>query len=181
MRALLVNRKGMTIVELLFAAAIFLMVVAVTIGVNVMIMRMYKSAQVESELYAEGLYTMDMIQRGEAGRHGIMKGRATTAVISVDQRQIDFMADRNAEYTSTTADDTAVSVRFDNGDGDDATLEDNAIVIDDGVSPVTIGRNVENVQFAQNGSMVTVDLAVAGRVRGSVVRLTFNRDILMRN
>jgi prepilin-type N-terminal cleavage/methylation domain-containing protein len=181
MTRLLRNPRGLTIVELLVAAVILSFVMAATVAVHIMSLRMYRDSQAEALLFTEGLYALEMIQRGDSGLHGLMKGRSDTVVINADQDRIDFLADQNADYTETLADDVAMAMYFDNGDGDDATLEDNSITVESGADTFAVGTNVENVAFTQNGDMVTVDITVAERVRGRTHRLTLSRDVMMRN
>lgn len=175
------TNRGMTFVELLFASTILVSVVGASVTTHAMILRMYRNAQVEASLFAEGLYTMDMIQRGDEGLYGVHKARASTVLISVDQRQIDFLADQNDEYTPTTADDVVMSIYFDNGDGDDTTFEDNTIMLDSGAQTIVLGRSIEDIAFSQTGNLITVDLTVTENVRGDLLRLTFSRDMLIRN
>lgn len=182
---LLRDRKGLTFVELVFALMIMTFVITVITGVYIMAARMYKTSHTEAELYAEGAYVMDVIQKGESGLYGIMKGRRNTVVIAADQRAITFSADKNANYTTSVADDVQMSIAFDNGDGNDATLEDNVIVIDPDTTvngdELEVGRNIGDVAFTYNGGIVTVDLTIERSVRGDSKQLTFSRNILMRN
>ena len=173
--------KGMTFPELLVSAVILCLVMLVTVSVHTMLIRMFAKSQTEGILFKEGQFTMDMIQRGDRGLYGLMKARSNSIVINADQDRIDFATDQNAEYTDTTADDVAMAMYFDNGDGNDGTLEDNSVFVQSGADVYSVGQNVESVVFTQNGDVVTVDLTVADTVRGETMRLAMSRDIRMRN
>lgn len=175
----------MTFVELLVGMAILTAVLSCTLSLFVSAMRSYSKAQVESDLYREGVYVMEMIQRGEDGLFGIMKARSDTLAVSAGSDSVTFSVDKNADYTEATADDIPMSISFDNGDGNDDTLEDNAIEIDPNTNvagnELYVGHYLESVTFSLNGDVVTVNLSLSGTFRDEPVRLSLSRDILMRN
>jgi len=180
------NCRGLTFVELLFSSTILMILMYAVTSMFNMAGRTYQQSQVESELYAEAVYVMDMIQRGESGLFGIMKGRSNTVVIDPDSRGVSFSVDKNIQYTADTDDDIMMSIVFDNGDGDDNTLEDNIVVIDRNTADaddevIEIGRNIEDLAFNENGGIVSVTLTIAKDTRGGLKRVSFSRDIMMRN
>lgn len=182
---LLSDCRGLTFVELLFSMTILTIVVYATTSVFAMTGRMYQQSQAESELYSEGVYVMDMIQRGESGLFGIMKGRAATLAIDPALDSATFSVDKNADYTTSTADDITMNISYSNGDGDDSTLEDNVVVIDPNTAvagdEMQIGRNIALLNFSEAGGIVTVDLTVTRDTRTGPMSVSFSRDILMRN
>ena len=179
------NDKGLTFVELLFSSIILVMVMLVTVSIFNMTGRMTQNSHIESELYAEGMYVMDMIQRGESGLYGIMKARSSTLAVAVDGKSVTFLVDKNSNYSTSTADDINMSIAFDNGDGNNATLDDNSVVIDPNTTVagdgIEVGRYLEDLTFSEAGGVVTVDLVMTRSTRAGPRTLEFSREILMRN
>jgi type II secretory pathway pseudopilin PulG len=179
------TKRGMSFVEMMFSLFIFSLTVTVVTGVYIMALRMHSESRAQSLLFAESAHAIEMMQRGETGVHGLMKARSGSVVIDAGGDRIDYLVDQNNSYTVTTADDTQMRIYYDNGDSDDTTLGDNVIRIETG--PVAtavnfaVGRNIESLNFAMNGDLITVVMTVAEQVRGRTVRLTLTRNILMRN
>ena len=179
------NHRGMTFVELLFTLMITAVVLGVTIQVYIMVLTMYKNSQTESALYADGKFIMEMVQSGEKSLYGLMKARSNSIAIAADGRSVTFSVDKNGEYTQSTADDIGMSVALDDGDGDPDTTEDNEVVIDPNTAAAddtfAVGSGVEDLQFALNGDVLTVNLTLVKTFRGDPMRVSLSRDIWVRN
>jgi len=175
------NSRGFTLIEVLHAGFILSFVMTALVSVMVMTMRMDRDSIVESLLLTEGMNIMQRIEKGRQGRYGVMKSRAASVVVAAGQNRIDFSVDTNATYTDSTADDTAMAIYYDNGDGDDLTYDDNAVILNDGTDITTIGQNVSNLSFTFQNSIVTVNLSLTDDVEGQPVTMNVNRDIWVRN
>lgn len=175
------NSSGFTLVEVLHASFILGLIVTAMIAVSISTMRMDMNTAAESLLFSEGMKIMSRVERGDRGRYGLMKARSGSVTISNGGARVDFSVDTNTTYTDSTADDVAMSLYYDNGDGDDLTYRDNVIQFNDGTNLTAIGTNVETINFSQNSSVVTVALTVIQNVEGQAVRMNLSRDILTRN
>lgn len=184
-RAFLSGTAAFTIAELLVSLFVLTLIVLSVTAIFAAAGRMTERSRAEARLFSEGLSVMNRIQRGESGLWGLMKARSDSAVVSQAGAQIDFSADKNDDYTSSTADDVAMRIFFDDGDGNAATLDDNTVVLDPDTAAagatIPIGRNVEELNFAVAGDVVTVSVVLADTVRGETIRIAASRDILMRN
>ena len=177
------KKGGFSLVEIMFSMFILVLLVTAVTAVYIMAYRMQAEARAQSRLFQQACGIMERIQRGESGMFGLMKGRSDSVVIAGTGDRIDFMADKNTYYTQSTADDTQMSIYFDNGDGDNATFQDNTAVLDPGggASLIELGSNVQSLQFSQSGNIVTVQLTLMEEIRGRPFRLELSRNILMRN
>ena len=175
------NSKGYTLLEVLNASFILLLMMTAVLGVALSTMRMDRNTGVESLLFTEGMKIMTRVEKGDRGRYGLMKARGGSIVISAGQSRADFSVDTNATYTDTTTDDVAMSIYYDNGDGDDNTFDDNTVILNDGTTLMTLGHNVSNLAFAYVNGVITANLSLTETVEGQAVSMNMSRDIWVRN
>lgn len=169
------KNRGMTIVELLFASIIFSLIAMVAVYVTVMASRMTLTSTGEAELVQEAKYVLDLIQEGEDTLQGIVKARAATLAVGADLTSITFSVDRNATYTTSTADDTQMSVAL---DGTTIVIDPDTAVAGNSIA---VGENVEDLVFNVNGDFVSVSMTLMKTVRGDPMRVNLSRDIWVRN
>ncbi len=181
----IVNKRGFTLPEVMVAVFLLSLAGMMTLGSTILAMKMDRTVRAESLLYSEGYQIMDRIQFGDQGLYGVMKASAASVNISVDQKQISFLIDSNATYTTNAADDATSSIYFSNGDGDDATYADNVLIVDPNIAAVndeyTIGSGIANLSFSESSGVVTVDLTVTDTVTGADVSINLSRSFWMRN
>jgi len=122
--------EGFTITEIVFAGTLFTLVLGTVIGTFTQAKYMQRDSETESDLSTSGLTVMDRIERGDRGLQGLMKARSGSIAPLNGGTRIDFEIDTNTLYSNTFADDTPMSIYFDNGDGDDSTIDDNTVIFD---------------------------------------------------
>jgi len=155
------------------------------IGIGLAVMD--RDSRVEALLTAEATDIMERLQRGDQALYGLMKGRFDSISVAADGSSIDFSVDTNSVYTADTADDIQMSIYYDNGDGDDATYEDNAVMFDPDTSMAgdefVVGRNVSDLNFEDDAAtnMVTIDVELTAMRGAEEVTVTFSREVYMRN
>lgn len=149
-------RKAFTLVELLISMAILTTVMGGIAFINITSQRYLKASSAFVTVSGDGRNTIERIVRP------IRQANSINVINSGDRIEIRY--DALEPPTSATSDDTNIAFYFDNGDGIDATINNNGIYLDSdnyAGTPNTLlvskvmrigGNNI----FTRNGKEVTI-------------------------
>lgn len=149
-----------TLVELLISMAILTTVMGGIAFINITSQRYLKASSAFVTVSGDGRNTIERIVRP------IRQANSINVINSGDRIEIRY--DALEPPTSTTSDDTNIAFYFDNGDGSDATVNDNVIYLDDDNDAGTPDRVLAekvmrigtNSIFSINGREVTIRFKV---------------------
>jgi prepilin-type N-terminal cleavage/methylation domain-containing protein len=179
------NRRGFTLMELMVVVALMTVMMAGVFKAVLTVMRNDMKTSAKSELYMEALKTMNRIESGDRGLYGLIKARNASVVIGAGGTSINYSVDKNATYTSSTADDTAVRIYVSDVDGVPATITDDMVMLDPDTAvlndTISLGDGVSGLTFTQTGRVIKVAFTLQRVVRGVTYKTNVTQDIYLRN
>ena len=179
------GEQGLTLPEMIFACLIMTIIMAGVFGSVLAVMGNDRRTSAEAELHADVNRALERVQRGSDGLAGLMKARNTSVIIGAEGDSVTFSVDENSPYTSSTGDDTAMSVYVLDTDGVAATTDDDELILDpdtavDG-NEISLCRGVADFGISKDDRVVTMDIKVQRVVRGSTIFANAQQDVYLRN
>ena len=179
------SERGMTLAEMMVACLIMTVIMAGVFGSVLTVMKNDRRSSVEAELHADVNRVLERVQRGSDGLAGLMKARSASVVVGAGGNSITFGVDENGTYTSSTGDDTAMSVYVFDADAVPGTTDDDELVLDPDTTvandEVLLCSGVADVDFSKSGSLVTMTVKAQRVFQGSTVVFNASQDIYLRN
>jgi len=180
------NNSGFTLTEMMVATMVMVLLMIAATSTSITTQKVDRNSRIKAKLFSQGTQILTRIERGDLGRHGLMKARFLTIAFGAGGDQVTFNIDKNDTYTpDDTTDDTEMTFYYVDGDADPTTMEDNVVMMDPDTSILndeySVGNYVSNLDFTLNGTVVTVDLSVEETVQGQTYRVNFTRNIWPRN
>jgi prepilin-type N-terminal cleavage/methylation domain-containing protein len=173
------STQGFTLVEILIAIAVFVVVMAVVTTIFVSGLRARAEGVANLALERDGTLILERIARGLYGTRGLREANRTGVVVGADASSIRFTVDRNANPTTSKADDDTSLVYL--LDGKVYYRPNVAAEVVECISGSE--SDVESLQFTptQHGVTISVKLTMnlPGSDRKAFIHLT--KSVTMRN